>query len=43
MTDESMGFVKESDYEVACCICSDYNVPGKSPKIVWIVCEVCKR
>uniref|UniRef100_K1Q4K7 Zinc finger PHD-type domain-containing protein n=1 Tax=Magallana gigas TaxID=29159 RepID=K1Q4K7_MAGGI len=33
----------ESDDEVTCCICGDYNAPGKSQKIVWVECEVCKR
>uniref|UniRef100_K1RGS8 Zinc finger PHD-type domain-containing protein n=1 Tax=Magallana gigas TaxID=29159 RepID=K1RGS8_MAGGI len=42
-SDESMGFVEESDDEVTCCICGDYNAPGKSRKIVWVECEVCKR
>lgn len=42
-SDESMGFVEESDDEVTCCVCGDYNAPGKSRKIVWVECEVCKR
>nr|XP_034334823.1 uncharacterized protein LOC117691984 [Crassostrea gigas] len=42
-SDESMGFVEESDDEVTCCICGDYNAPGKSRKIVWVECELCKR
>ncbi|XP_052680568.1 uncharacterized protein LOC128161331 isoform X2 [Crassostrea angulata] len=35
-SDESMGFVEEADNEVTCCICGDYNAPGKSRKIVWV-------
>ncbi|XP_061168146.1 uncharacterized protein LOC133199989 [Saccostrea echinata] len=42
-SDVSMNSVEESDDEVTCCICGDYNAPGRSRKIAWVECELCER